>query len=246
MAEPLSLALILLVAAALLALGGGRRFGAMLCASASALVLWTSSAPVASDVLRAALESQHPPRPIEEFPHADVIVVLGGGVMGVSPPRLRPEVKASGDRLLFAIALFHAGKAPKILVSGGAYPWQRERPNAHEMRDFLVELGVPAGAIEIEDRSLNTRENCLRAKELLPDDESRVLLVTSALHMPRALGACRAAGLLVTPASTDIEVLGEPDGGALRWLPDSEALDGTTRAIHELLGIAVYRARGWL
>jgi uncharacterized SAM-binding protein YcdF (DUF218 family) len=64
--------------------------------------------------------------------------------------------------------------------------------------------------------------------------------------MPRALATCRASGIDAVPASTDVEVVWAAGGHPLDWLPDSEALDGTTRAVKELIGAQVYRWRGWL
>ena len=73
----------------------------------------------------------------------------------------------------------------------------------------------------------------------------RVLLVTSALHMPRALACFRAAGVDAVPATTDTRAH-EPYSGALDWIPSASFLGETDLAIKELLGFQVYRLRGWL
>jgi uncharacterized SAM-binding protein YcdF (DUF218 family) len=105
---------------------------------------------------------------------------------------------------------------------------------------------VPETAIEVESESRTTRENCLRVKERFAGREPRVLLVTSALHMPRAMASCRGAGLVAIPAATDVEVVANTASGWLAWLPDAETLDASERAVKEYLGLAVYWARGWL
>jgi hypothetical protein len=64
----------------------------------------------------------------------------------------------------------------------------------------------------------------------------RILLVTSALHMPRALALFKAQGLGVTPAPTDFEAGQEPPSGMLAWLPDAGALNGSALAMKELVG----------
>jgi uncharacterized SAM-binding protein YcdF (DUF218 family) len=71
-----------------------------------------------------------------------------------------------------------------------------------------------------------------------------VFLVTSALHMPRALGTFRAAGIEAVPAPADFEVMPET-AHPLRWMPDAEALQDSSRALKEYLGWWVYRWRGW-
>jgi uncharacterized SAM-binding protein YcdF (DUF218 family) len=119
------------------------------------------------------------------------------------------------------------------------------RSEAAAMRDFLVELGVPATAVVLEERSRNTRENALYTAEVLQAQGiGPVLLVTSALHMPRALATFQAAGVDAIPAATDFEVIQRPRV-LLDWLPDAEALAASTRALKEYLGLWVYRHRGW-
>ena len=72
-----------------------------------------------------------------------------------------------------------------------------------------------------------------------------VLLVTSALHMHRALATFRVAGIKALPAPTDFEVIEREAWTVLDWLPDAAALEGSTRAIREYLGLVVYQLRGW-
>jgi uncharacterized SAM-binding protein YcdF (DUF218 family) len=64
--------------------------------------------------------------------------------------------------------------------------------------------------------------------------------------MPRALGAFRAAGLELTPASTDIQTAGPPYQSVLDLLPDAAALAKTTAGMKEVIGSIVYRWRGWM
>ena len=83
-------------------------------------------------------------------------------------------------------------------------------------------------------------------KETLEREKlERTLLVTSALHMPRALATFHAAGVDAVAAPTDFEIVEEGAGNVERWMPDAIALEGSTRAIKEYLGMWVYRWRGW-
>ena len=134
----------------------------------------------------------------------------------------------------------------------------------HELRDVhLVELD-PRGAVRrqlfadrlriqrdgdailLEPESLTTHENCLNSARLLEEraQGQRVLLVTSAMHMPRALASCRSAGLDAVAAVTDVGVVDRGGHGAIRLLPESESLDGSSRAIREWVARIVYRLQG--
>jgi uncharacterized SAM-binding protein YcdF (DUF218 family) len=222
------------------------RLAAVLVASAG-LVLWSFATPAVSDRLAAALERHAPPTPLDTLPHADAILVLGGAMKPALPPREFPEVGDSADRVLHAARLFHAGKAPVVVASGGRLPWQTRGASEAASTSVLLEsLGVPRAAIVLEDASADTHQNCVRSRELLARLEVRtVLLVTSAIHMRRALATCRSAGLDATPAPTDYWV-DDQDLSALDFTPSIEALLVSHLAVHEMLGIAGYRMRGWL
>ena len=110
------------------------------------------------------------------------------------------------------------------------------------MAVFMQDLGVPAQAIALEETSRNTRQNADYSAALLKArDIEHILLVTSALHMPRALALFKAQGLEVTPAPTDFEAGQEPPHGLLAWLPDAGALNGSALAMKELVGLWVGR-----
>ena len=95
--------------------------------------------------------------------------------------------------------------------------------------------------------SLRTRTDAEVVQEIVEREGlGRVLLVTSALHMPRSMATFRKAGVRVFPAPTDFEVVQSPAAGTYPWLPGSEAFWQSGRAIHEYIGIAWYRWKGWI
>jgi uncharacterized SAM-binding protein YcdF (DUF218 family) len=245
LAYPLGLALTLVSLAWLLLLLGRRRLG-LISLALGILWLFFWSMPSVSDRLRLSLEGQLIAAPVETLPALDALVVLGGGIRGAPPGWSYPDLGRAADRVWHAARLYHAGKAPRIILSGGSQPWLGERGDeANAMREFLVDLGVPRKAILIESRSRNTRENAVYTRELMRESGiERVFLVTSALHMPRALGTFRAAGIEAVPAPADFEVMPET-AHPLRWMPDAEALQDSSRALKEYLGWWVYRWRGW-
>ncbi|MFO1352892.1 MAG: YdcF family protein [Gammaproteobacteria bacterium] len=243
---PLTLALAAIMVSAI-ALGLDRRRWAGYALGVALVGLWLCSTPAITDALRASLETRYPPLTMAQLPSADAIVVLGGGVEGAAPPyRLYPDLGGSADRVWFAARLFKAGKAPLIIASGGRLPWtgaaQAEAPAIVEL---LEELGVPSAALAVESESLNTYQNAVNVKPILQQRGLRsILLVTSAMHMTRALGTFRAQGIEVYPAPTDYEFVPAP-ASLLRWLPDAAALAGTTQVLKEYFGTLVYRWRGW-
>jgi len=201
--------------------------------------LWLWSAPWVSDALRASLERRYPMHAAASMPDADAIVLLGGGIEPAAPPqRLDVDVNFAGDRMIYAAALYHAGKAPRIIVSGGRLPWTPgAQTEADAMAALLQRLGVPDAAILREGRSRTTRENAAYTRTLLSElPVRRVLLVTSALHMPRAMANFATPGLEIVAAPTDIEVVDRAHG-VLDLLPDTRALDGSARAVKEYLGL---------
>lgn len=244
---PLPVALALL-AIALLLLFRGRRIGAAVCVTLSLGGLWVLAMPVVADPLMAALEGVHATTPLAELPRADAILLLGGATKPAAPPREFPELVEAADRVVYAARLFRAGKAPIVVASGGPLAWQPNGPaEADSLAELLGMLGVPQSAIVREVRSGNTRENCTESKRLLDARGAHdVLLVTSAIHMRRALATCLSAGLAVRPTPTDFWVSEAESRTALDWIPDTESLMLTHLVLRELVGFEVYRLRGWI
>lgn len=198
------------------------------------LLVW--STPVASHSLRAWLERQPAHQLVQDVPAAPAMVVLGGGVAGASPPwRPDPDLRAGADRVWHAARLFHAGKAPLVVLSGG-YMSTGSQSEAGAMQALLQDLGVPEAAILQESSSYNTQTNAQYTARLLSERGiDSAILVTSALHMPRARKHFEATGLKIVAAPTDFEVTTI----YANWqdlLPDTRSLDGSARAFKEVAG----------
>ena len=237
--SPLGASLFLGAVAVLFALSKWRRFSLLLGLLALGW-LWVWSLPVASDRLRATLEGQFPPVTMSALQEAGAIVVLGGGVTPPSMGGDMPNLEGGADRVWFGARLFHAGKAPLVVLSGGSDPEYSAYSEAESMARVMVSLGVGRDALLLEDASRNTSQNAVFTAALLEGREiERIVLVTSALHMPRAVARFEAEGLSVFPAATDHEVMVRP--GWQRWLPSTRALDGSARAMKEWVGLWVGR-----
>jgi uncharacterized SAM-binding protein YcdF (DUF218 family) len=103
--------------------------------------------------------------------------------------------------------------------------------------------------------SLNTYENAVNVRQILADRNiRRVLLVTSAMHMPRSMGIFKKQRIEAIAAPTDFTVTEQElreyqntvQGFLLNLLPDVEKLQQTSRALKEYVGILVYRLKGWI
>jgi uncharacterized SAM-binding protein YcdF (DUF218 family) len=124
------------------------------------------------------------------------------------------------------------------------------------MRDIVELLGVPADAIVLQSESRNTYEDGLYSYELLSERGiNRILLVTSAMHMPRSVAIFENQGFEVIPAPTDYTVSQDnldnltwhnPEGLLIGMVPSSGNVGMTTNTIKEYIGWLVYRLRGWL
>ncbi len=244
---PLGAALVaILLVLALMALGRRKlAFWLLLVTFAS---LYLTATPFVARRLSGVLESQFPPVPLAASPTADVIVLLGGATDPALPPRQDADLNAHADRLMHAADLCKAGKAKWIIASGGAwrYPTLGRAGKRLDMKDILMRFGVPASAILVEAQSEDTGENAAFSLALMRQHHlTTALLVTSGIHMPRAIAVFRRAGIIVTASATDLVAVASPDWPALSWLPSPEAEVETGEALHELAGALYYRLRGW-
>ncbi|UCF37634.1 MAG: YdcF family protein [Acidobacteriota bacterium] len=245
--SPLGIALGLILLLTLLA-ALGRRWRETAVASAAFLLLFLGGSPWVAKGFVRTLESQYPPVAVKDAPSADAIILLGGGVTASLPPRLRGDLNEAADRVLFASRLYRAGKAPYVIASGGSvFPQSNGRPQSAFASELLVEWGVPEDAILVDTEARNTYEEAVSLKQMAAERRMQTfLLVTSAMHMPRARAVFQTAGLDVIPVPTDFEAVDREMPFSLLITPNADELEKTTRALREYLGIVVYRMRGWI
>jgi len=247
---PLGLTLILLIVAAFI--WRWRKWQTAVLAAIFLLLYLAANTPVSLALARSLEWRYFPPDPL---PQADVIVVLGGGNRWADPPQPVPNLNDSGDRMLYAAWLYQQGVAEHLLLSGGRLPGATSS-DAAEMAETLRIMGVPAEAVWLEEQSLNTYQNALYSRQFLAGKGiDRIVLVTSAFHMPRAVATFEKQGFTVIPAPTDYYAVSpawdetnRPQFAfrLLDLLPTVTALELTTRILKEYLGLLVYGWRGWL
>lgn len=227
---------------------------ARFCIALALIVLFVSSNGWVPLYLVKSLEWQHlPPR---ELPTAEAIVVLGGSTRSVYPPRPTVDLQEQGDRVIYAAQLYRQRKAPLIILSGGRIDWMGSgTPEATDMANILTSIGIPSEALIEEPDSLNTYQNAVNVKKILVERNiQKVLLVTSAMHMPRSLLIFQKQKIDAIPAATDFlvsegelaELSATPKAAILSLIPKSDRLDKFTNALKEYIGLVIYRLRGWL
>jgi uncharacterized SAM-binding protein YcdF (DUF218 family) len=206
--------------------------------------LYLASTGLFADFLMGSLEDHYPPKAMAAVPAADAIVVLGGATRGDAHFSRIGDLNEASDRIVHGLALYKAGKAPMILLSGGSHPGQR--PEAELMYEHLELMGMPPDAMLRERQSRDTHQNALYSAILLKGKGMRrIHLVTSAFHMRRSVPLFEAQGLEVIPAPTDFQrLIGEPP--VPRWLPTARDLLRTTYALKEYVGFLIYQYRGWI
>jgi uncharacterized SAM-binding protein YcdF (DUF218 family) len=150
-------------------------------------------------------------------------------------------------RCLHAAAVYHRGKPCPVVVCGGRIaPGPSTPPLAHLMRDFLRDQGVHPEDILVEDQSRTTHENARECRRLLQERRiTKVVLVTEATHMFRALRCFRKQGIAAVPSACHHRAT-EFDWSLGDFLPSSGAVENHERSFHEWLGFAWYWMRGYL
>ena len=231
-----------LFVAAVLLMAAPRRRWLRVGGAALALFAVAGMTPLVANALVLRLERQEvgavdcrarPPR---------VAVVLAGGLdapQGRMPADAALNL-ASRRRMDGAIAFWQAGPGRSLVVTGTSR-FTGLPADARLMAAYAVRMGVPATAIRVEADARTTWENAARAAQMRPALPRRIMLVTSAMHMPRAHYAFAVNGFVVCDWPTDNRWVAADDASAL--LPRSTALAKTEAALHEFVGLAYYRAR---
>jgi uncharacterized SAM-binding protein YcdF (DUF218 family) len=189
------------------------------------------------------LENRYPPFPVNP-PQLGAVVVLGGGIREDAPDEgggATLSTEALG-RVLYGLRLFRKIGAP-IVVSGGRAGNIGGKTEADVAATLLAQLGVPEGSVIREGKSLTTWENAREVAEVLAARKiTRVALVTSAYHMPRAMLAFTRAGVVCVAAPTNYLTYGGKMSVA-DLLPSFAALSTSFSALREYAGIVQYHAR---
>lgn len=242
LSSPLNLVLLCLVAVSLLGFTPWRRLQRGLLALLTLSLLAVAATPWSALVIQPLEDRFAVPR----LPDSVAGIVVLGGALDPVVSAARDQVAANGavERVTTLVTLGRRYPQARLIFSGGSGSLTtQELKEAPVAKRFLDELGFDTARVMFEDQSRNTWENAVLSKQAMnPQVGETWLLVTSALHMPRSVGAFRAAGWSVLPYPVDYLTSGHK--GA--WGFDlGGALSRLDTGLHEWLGLAYYRWRGW-
>jgi uncharacterized SAM-binding protein YcdF (DUF218 family) len=242
-AAPGSFLTLMLVAGVLALILTRRRHGLSLVVLSTLGFLAVIFLPV-GDWAVAPLENRFPvPAPPPE--RVDGIVVLGGAVDEVvSAARGTVKLNESGTRMTDAVMLARRYPSSRIVLTGGDSSVLESAPaEAGVMQQFFLAEGIDAARITLESKSRTTFENAVLSQALVqPKPGETWLLVTSAAHMPRAVGCFRRAGWEVVPYPVDFRTTGT--GTHHTEFSLANHLELLTKAAREWIGLVGYRLAG--
>lgn len=221
-----------------------RRFGGTLMTVSILLLIVAGASPLGAFAL-GSLEDRFPRTPLPT--EVTGIVVLGGSVNAhIGAARDVATFNDAGERLTEAMALATRYPGARVLLAGGGadHDGGQGKTESAISADILTSMGLAPERIILEEVSRNTCEDAVESKRVAaPAGDDIWVLVTSASHMPRAIGCFRAAQFDVIPYPVDYRTQGRRD--FTRLAPSiAVGLDLSDLAAHEWLGIVTYRLTG--
>jgi uncharacterized SAM-binding protein YcdF (DUF218 family) len=245
-ASPINLLLFAALIGVLLCSGRRAPFGRGLGLAAVLILLAAAILPLGM-LLIAPLEDRFP-LPPPDLPPPEGIIVLGGAIDDqVSAARGQTVFDEGGERLTEAVVLAKRFPQARVVYTGGTASFVpgATSTEALQARKLMSQMGIAPERVTIEDKSRNTDENAwLTAAIVHPQPSQRWIIVTSAFHVPRAMGLFEKAGFHPIAYPVAFRTRGQwPDDLRLRFDPVLN-LRTFEIAIHEWIGLAAYWASG--
>src|SRR5262245_44895290 len=242
-AIPSNLIILMGIFGALLLRTSLARIGSRLVVASLVLLAIVGLSPL-GNILILPLEERFPAWAASRGP-PDGVVVLGGAVTpDVAAVRNDVALNEAAERMTATVELARRYPNARVIFSGGDGSLVHSGNESEAALRLFERLGLADGRVAAEDRSRNTVENAVFSKQIAsPKPGERWLLVTSAYHMPRAMGIFRMAGFPVEAYPVDWRTRGAED--ALRPFPTlAEGLRRTDTAVREWAGLVVYWLSG--
>lgn len=212
-----------------------RGFGISVALTAAITTAGVGFLPIANYILL-PLENRFPAFQDDSREVSGIILLTGFVRVGETRSRGSLAINDASERLLYTIQFAQRHPKARIIITGAA-----EAPIA---ADFLKGLGIDPARIIVEDRAQTTYQNAVFSRDLVvPAEGEQWLLITSAWHMPRAIGVFQKAGFPVTPYPVDFRVRGftrdeQP------FAQVSEGLRQLDIGVKEWMGLIGYYATG--
>jgi uncharacterized SAM-binding protein YcdF (DUF218 family) len=203
-------------------------------------VLYIISTPLFSNNFFKLVEGSEYRKPISAINSANAIVVLSG-MLEINEVGDSTYVEwGDPDRFFGGVALFKAGKAQKLIFTGGKMPWDKAiKTEGEVLKEYAISNGIPSEKIFVTKDVENTAEEAVAVKELIGTSK-RIILVTSAYHMYRAQRLFEKQGLKVIPYKIDYKAVGNSKVTILDFLPSAGNLELTETGVREISGRLFY------
>jgi uncharacterized SAM-binding protein YcdF (DUF218 family) len=220
-----------------------KRLGRAVVSVAALGLLVLGFSPI-SKLLARPLEDRFPQQQIDARP-VDAIIVLGGAI-GFG--RGQVAFNEAASRMSSAVELAKQHPKARLVFTGGdaALIDNDAQTEANAAAAFFLTAGIEADRILLESRSRNTRENAVFTRQLMrPEAGARWLLVTSAFHMPRAIGCFRAVGIEAEAFPVDYRTDGDRRDFVMPFRHMFNGMQLADLAVKEWVGLLVYRMAGY-
>ncbi len=207
-------------------------------------VLYILSTHIFSNNFFKLVEGSEYRKPINTVDSADAIVVLSG-MLEINEVGDSTYIEwGDPDRFFGGVTLFKAGKAQKLVFTGGEMPWDNTKKTEGEvLKEYAISNGIPAEKIFVTKDVVNTADEAVAVKELISQSK-RIILVTSAYHMYRAKRLFEKQGFVVIPYKVDYKSERNKEISIIDFLPSAGNLELTEAGIREIIGRLYYLVKG--
>lgn len=210
------------------------------------VLLYAASTFVVADFLFEKIEGKGIKVSAKNAKPVDAIVVLSGMMVQVASAAGPTPEWGDTDRFFAGVDLYEAGKAPRLIFTGGVLPWDKGlQSEGMVLKEFAKRMGIPDSSISVSREAQNTAQEAAAVWDLFSSQTShqpKILLVTSAFHTLRAQRLFERQGFLVEAFPVDFKVRTRALT-PMDFLPDPSALRLTDAAVRELLGRFYYQLR---
>ena len=207
------------------------------------IILIFFSLPIISNKLINYLEKDYVLQDASTIDKADAIVVLSGMLKTIKvDDKLKYEFDDGVDRILSGIDLFKNNKASLLILTKGQVPWSVGIPEGEYLKDFAIKSGVPKENILLTDYVQNTDQEAKSVRKLFNSNEIKIILVTSAFHMPRAKKVFEASNIKVIPFAVDfMNFYKKPN--VMDFIPSVYSFGVTSLFVKEMIGRFYYNLK---
>ena len=214
----------------------------MLSSMIALILLIILSLPIVSRQLIKFLEQGYTLISPNNVDTADTVIVLSGMIRTIKQNNeIYYEFSDAVDRVFAGIELLKLNKAQKIILTRGKLPWSLGMPEGEFLAQFVKSQGINKNQVILTEVVQNTNDEAIAVSKILPKN-SKIILVTSAFHMPRAKTVFENQNLKVIPYAVDFR-LGEKKMDVLDFLPQANAFKDSSFYFREIIGRAYYSLR---